>query len=182
MNSEPVVTLLSRGESKVCYLELILLVEQEVFGLQVSMHDSSRVVQILDGAEQLEEVVASKALVEAALFVLHLNEREEVTLLDKLEHDEEHLRSLAVRFDENLPLAVVFNEFDDVWVVHGLDQTDLVLEYFLECLQVNTFYFVPLYDLNRIEPRRILKALGQLDSKGVTRTGLTWSRSLCRWS
>lgn len=73
------------------------------------MDDAGRLVQILDGAEQLEKVIPCEALVEAALFVLDLNEGEEVALLHEFKHDEEHLRGFAVRFDENLTLAVVLN-------------------------------------------------------------------------
>jgi len=54
-------------------------------------------------------------------------------------------------------------------MVHGLDEADLVFEYFLECLQVYALYLVPLNDLNRIEARRILEALGQLNSIGVNK-------------
>jgi hypothetical protein len=66
-------------------------------------------VQVLNGTEELEKVVPSKALIEAALFVLNLDEGEEIALLHEFKHDKEYLRSLAVGFDENLSLAVVLN-------------------------------------------------------------------------
>jgi hypothetical protein len=116
------------------------------------MHYACSVVQVLNSAEKLEEVVTSEALVEPSLLVPDLNKGKQVALLNELEHDEEHLGVLPIRLDYLLPLAVVFDQFDDVWVVHRLNQVYLVLQDFLEGGKVYPLNFVTLDDFDRIEP------------------------------
>lgn len=125
------------------------------------MDDPRGIVKVLDSAQKLEEVVASEALAEAPLLVPDLDKGKQVALLNQLKHDKEHLGVLPVRPHHPFSLAVILDEFDDVGVVHGLNQVDLVLEDLLEGGEVDALDFVALYDLNRVEPI-VLQALCQL--------------------
>jgi len=54
-------------------------------------------------------------------------------------------------------------QFDYIWMVHGLDQMDLVLQYFLEGREVYAFYLVSFNDFNGIESV-VLQRFSQLHS------------------
>ena len=85
------------------------------------MHYPCGIVQVLNSAEELKEVVASESLVESSLLIPDLDKGKQVTLLNQFKHNKEHLRVLPVSLDHLLSLAVVFDQFDDVGMVHGLN-------------------------------------------------------------
>ncbi len=127
MDSKPIAPLLSRRESEVCYFELVLLIEKEVFWFQIAMNDSSCVVQVLNSAKELEKVIAGEAFIKATFLISDFDEGEKITLLNELQNYEKDLGGFAVRFDDYLALAVVLHELDDVWVVHRLNEAYFVL-------------------------------------------------------
>jgi hypothetical protein len=151
MYAEAVVTLLARRETKVCNLQLIFLVKKQILWLEVPVHYARRIMQILNRAEELEEIVPSKALIEAALLVADLNEREEIALLHELQDDEKDLDSLPTGLNDYLSFAVVLDELYYIWVVHCLNEVYFILEDLLERLQIQLLHLMSFYDLYRIK-------------------------------
>lgn len=65
-------------------------------------------------------------LTESTLGILDLDIRKQVTLLDKLENDEVNDVFLTVWFHEDLTVAVVLDQLNDVWVTHLLQERNFV--------------------------------------------------------
>jgi hypothetical protein len=91
------------------------------------VNDSSRVVQVLNSAEELEKVIAGEALIKPTFLIFDFDEREKIALLNELQDYEKDLNGFAVRFDDYFTLAVVLHELDNVWVVHRLNEAYFVL-------------------------------------------------------
>lgn len=83
-------------------------------------------MEVLHRVEKLNKVVPREPLVEAALLALDLDERKQVSLLNKFEHNEEHLNCPAWLFNHKLSVDVVIDQLYDVGVVHRLDQVDFI--------------------------------------------------------
>jgi hypothetical protein len=130
------------------------------------MNNPSGLMQVFNGAQELQKVVPGKSLIETSFLIADLDKGEEVALFDELKHNEEHLDGLVVRLYHYLPVAVILNELYNVWMVHRLDQMNLVLEYFLEGLEIDPFYLMPLDDFDSIKPI-VLQRLCQLNPKNM---------------
>ena len=76
MNPKAIIPFFSGREAEICYFEFVLLIKKQIFRLEVTVDDACSVVQIFDGAKKLKEVVASESLIEPALLVPNLDERE----------------------------------------------------------------------------------------------------------
>lgn len=120
MNAEAVFAHDVRGETEICYFELVLRVEEQVLGLEVSVNNFCFIVEVFNSWEQLEEVVACKLLVKTTLLVLDLDEGEEVALLDEFKDDEKDLDGFAGGFDNNFSFTIVLDELYYVGMVHLL--------------------------------------------------------------
>jgi hypothetical protein len=127
MDPKSILAFFAGGESKISNLEIVSGIKQDVLGLEITMYNASLIMQILDGTQQLFEIVTRKLFVEASTGILHFYIRKQITLLDKLQHDEIYLDCLSrIRLDDELTVAVVFNELDDIWMMKFLEKRDFV--------------------------------------------------------
>lgn len=89
-------------------------------------------MKVLNGTEQLEEIVSSETLIEPTLLILDLNERKEIPLLNKFKHNKEYLNRFSTWLYDYLTIAIVLHQFDYVRMVHCLNQVHFIGEYLLE--------------------------------------------------
>ena len=85
------------------------------------MDDASFAVQILHSVEHLWKVIAGIVFWEASCFILKFNEWKEVSLLNKLEHDEKYLYCAPRLIVDNLALNIPINQTDDITVAYMLE-------------------------------------------------------------
>jgi hypothetical protein len=83
-------------------------------------------MQIVNGAEELLEIIARELFVKTASSILNFDVRKEITLLYKFQHDEIDLNSLPRILHNQLAITVVLDQLDDVWVVHFAKEGDFV--------------------------------------------------------
>ena len=82
------------------------------------MHDACGFMQVLHCAQQLQKVISGESFIETTLFVLDLDEREEIPLLHELQYYEKDLDSFSTGLNHYLTVAIVFYQLDYVGVVH----------------------------------------------------------------
>lgn len=73
MNAQPMLSFLSSWESEVGDLKIIILVEQNVLWLEVSVYNAGSIMDVLDWTQQLFEVITREGFVEATFDVLYFD-------------------------------------------------------------------------------------------------------------
>lgn len=127
------------------------------------MHNACCIMQILNCAQELQEIVARKPLIKATFFIPDLNEGKEISLLNEFKDNEKHLDSFSTWFDNDLSLAIILKKFNNVGVVHCLYQVDLILQYFFECGEIDPLDLVPLNNFDCVKPV-VLQRLSEFHS------------------
>jgi hypothetical protein len=61
--------------------------------------------------------MTSKSLAEASCLVFYFYEWEQIAKFHKLKDNEKYLDCLSFLFSDDLTLDIVFNEFNDIWMI-----------------------------------------------------------------
>ena len=91
------------------------------------MHDTCRVVKILNGIKHLIKVVPSISLRKTSCLILKFNEREEVALFDQLKDNEKYLDRMARFAFNDLASNLPVIQADDVRMTDVLEQLHFVV-------------------------------------------------------
>ena len=73
------------------------------------MNDTRNIMNVLDGTQQLFEIVSWEKLTKSSFCILYLNVREQITLLNQLKHDEINLNGLTRFLVHYLSITVVLD-------------------------------------------------------------------------
>ena len=112
------------------------------------MNDSGSVVQVKNCVKKLLKIMAGKRLTEASCLVFCFYELEQIAKFHQLKYNEKYLDCLSFLFCDDLTLKIVFNEFNDIWMVKRLQQLHFVLQNALKRCETNLFDVMPLYNFD----------------------------------
>lgn len=90
------------------------------------MHYSRILMNIFDCTQKLKKVKSGESLIEATLLVLDFNEWKEIALLNQLEDYKEDLNCFSAGFNNDLTIAIIFDKFYYVGMIHWLKQMHFI--------------------------------------------------------
>merc|ERR1711907_591853 len=118
------VDLLERPEAEISNLQVQVLVDQDVFELQIAV-DDRLALEIVERVKHLTEEVPASVLAHAAEC---LTEVEEQAAWDVLKHDVDEVLDLAARGLLHMAFRAVAEDVDDVLVLEALENLDFLLD------------------------------------------------------
>ena len=77
--------------------------------------------------------------------------RKKIALLNEFQNDEIYLYGISIGFDHYFSIDIIFNEFDNIWMVHLLQECDFIQQYLFEYLKTYLFHMMPFDDFDGVE-------------------------------